>query len=160
MSTLFILDIDGTIADFGRRLKEAGPEPSRQDKAAYEKWVNLINRGMEDDTPVEGMQSLARGIIFLDTNEVVYLTGREEKHRKITEDWLERYKFHGKELVMRPDDNYQETHEFKEDAIDDMIVNFRPDAVVVIDDDQSGELEKVCKRRGWTFLKACSGSGK
>jgi hypothetical protein len=115
---------------------------------------------MEDDTPVEGMQSLARGIIFLDTNEVVYLTGREEKHRKITEDWLERYKFHGKELVMRPDDNYQETHEFKEDAIDDMIVNFRPDAVVVIDDDQSGELEKVCKRRGWTFLKACSGSGK
>jgi hypothetical protein len=160
MSVLFVVDIDGTLADFGRRLVEAGPEPSRADKKVYADWVFKIQN--EDtllaDKPVQGMKELIEELGRW--NEVVYLTGREEQWRKVTDTWLYENDFPGYGLIMRPDDNYQETAQFKEDVIDDLIINYRPNSVVIIDDDQSGELEKMCKRRGWTFLKAMSGSGK
>lgn len=163
MNTLFIIDIDGTIADHGRRIAKAGPEPSRSDKEAYFKWVATIQSedSLLEDKAISGMEDL---VSSLDNkilqNEVVYLTGREEQWRGVTERWFYENNFPDYGLIMRPDDDYRDTAAFKEDAIDDILINFRPNAVVVIDDDQSGELEKVCKRRGWTFLKAMSGSGK
>lgn len=162
MSTLFVVDIDGTIADFGRRLEKAGPEPVRSDKERYAKWVETINAELAADQPVPGMSSLLYALVCTNygDGDVVYLTGREEQLREITKQWIEHHiTAHPAELVMRPNDNCQEIHAFKEDAIDDLLINYLPNAVVVIDDDQSGELEKVCKRRGWTFLKAMSGSG-
>ena len=41
MKTLFIIDIDGTVAHAGKRFREAGPEPSRNDPAVYAVWVNF-----------------------------------------------------------------------------------------------------------------------
>ena len=35
-----------------------------------------------------------------------------------------------------------------------LVAEYRPDAVVVIDDDLRGTLAEVCKKNGWTFLKA------
>lgn len=151
------MDIDGTIADATERFKKAGAEPSRNDKEAYLKWVEAINTGMEDDVPVGHMAELCKTIA--DTHHFFYLTGREEKHRAVTVNWLEEMSFpESWKVIMRPNGNWQEMAEFKENAI--KTASFGATKIVVFDDDERGTLEKVCKRNGWIFLKARSGGQK
>jgi FMN phosphatase YigB (HAD superfamily) len=45
--------------------------------------------------------------------EVIGLTGRNERYRNETLDWLDTYEICLSELLMRPDDNYQPDHELK-----------------------------------------------
>ena len=42
MNTLFVFDIDATIADAGWRNKLAGPEPARKNWKEYKKWLGKI----------------------------------------------------------------------------------------------------------------------
>lgn len=152
MSTLFIIDIDATIADATERIKRAGTEPLRHNKEVYDAWVALVNSGMEDDRPVPGMVELTNS---LGSDSLVYLTSREVKHAATTASWLKKNGFPQGPLFMRPDGNYQETHEFKIQVIEELQDNFY--TIVVVDDDESGRLEQLCKERGYTFLKARSG---
>src|SRR5271163_1364626 len=146
MSTLFIIDIDATISDATERIKRAGTEPSRENKEVYNAWVSLVNSGMEKDAPVPGMQEMITRLSCI--YNIVYLTSREEKHRKITHNWLMLHDFpiYDTCLLMRPDVNYEEGPEWKVDQIDKMADGY--EAVVVIDDDESGRLEQLCKERG------------
>jgi hypothetical protein len=159
---LFVIDIDGTVADGTKRFKKAGPEPDRSNKAEYTKWVQAINTGIETDRLVIGMKelciSLSKGDAYRSIfNSVVFLTSREEKLRKTTQDWLDSCHLDGLKLVMRPTGNWEDTAILKERAIH-ILAEGKP--VVVIDDDEHSTLEAVCKKNGWTFLKARSGGQK
>lgn len=152
--TVVFLDIDGTIADCGWRFNKAGMEPKKRGKD-YSKWLREIQNPdmLRQDRPVRGMIGVAWGLY---TN-LIYLTGRSEIYREITEQWLCSKGFPTlPPLMMRPKGSRRSAGLFKQTAIDSVI---QPgDNVVVIDDDHTGELEAICKVRGWTFLKARSGS--
>ena len=151
---LFIIDIDGTVANGERRFKEAGPEPTREDKDRYFDWCRVINTGIENDDPVPGMATLVRACA--ETARVVYLTSREERHREATVRWLRQHGFPISQLIMRPNGSYAHTPDFKEASIN--AVKLDPEEmVVVIDDDEHGTIEAMCRRNGFTFLKARSG---
>jgi hypothetical protein len=161
MSTLFIIDIDGTIAHAGRRFKEAGPEPSRDDKAVYDVWVRNVQneRSLMEDQHVAGMKELVNALTYSRLN-VVYLTSREEKWRDVTERWLQHKYFESCPLVMREDGDYKEGAEYKEDSIKFLSRLYKADNVVVFDDDEHGTIEDKCHKNGWTMLKARSGGQK
>lgn len=161
MTTLFVLDIDGTLADATRRFKEAGPEPLKDDREAYDSWVARVQneQSLAEDKSIAGMQSLAWALSHYSFSRVVYLTSREEQWRLSTRTWLGEHGFPTVNLFMRGDGNYSETADFKEICIDAVAQAGQYSNVVVVDDDQDGSLEKTCKRRGWTFLKARSGGG-
>jgi hypothetical protein len=167
--TLFIIDIDGTIAHAGRRFKEAGPEPSRDDKAVYDVWVRNVQniKSLQEDQPIAGMaelvNSLHRATAFELGINIVYLTSREEKWRNVTEKWLEHnsYPLHKSyplvPLVMREDGDYKDSANFKESIIKFLSSLYKSTNVVVLDDDEHGTIEEKCHKNGWTMLKARSG---
>lgn len=160
MKTLFIIDIDGTIAHAGRRFAEAGTEPTRHYKDVYEAWVARVQNehSLMQDEPVAGMRTLCRALEHYPYSDTVFLTSREERWRKITNEWIKENGFPFTiKLVMRGDGNYSEGADFKEGAIDILMQAYRSTEVVVVDDDGQGTIEEMCKRRGWTFLKARSG---
>ena len=161
MKTLFIIDIDGTVAHAGKRFREAGPEPSRNDPAVYAVWVNNVQneRSLREDMTVPGMVCMINSL-NAGENQAVFLTSREEKWRKVTREWLTYRGFTHMPLVMRPDGNYQESAEFKEDHIRFLKGLYEAANIVVLDDDEHGTIEKKCHDNSWTFLKARSGGQK
>lgn len=159
---LIFVDIDGTCTNAARRFKRAGKEPKGRGPAYY-KWLAKVQtpRSLMADKPVAGMQRLVSALDSSgDVNDTVYLTGREEIHRRLTLTWLEDQGFPSLPLIMRPIGNIQSNGEFKEKVILGLTarLGLRKEPVVVIDDDHTGEIEIVCRKHGWTFLKARSGS--
>lgn len=160
MKTLVVLDIDGTIADATERFEAAGPEPERSNKEEYLSWLDRIqdHGRLAADRKVPGMVDLAAAIGSSPCTKLIYLTSREEKYRTTTHKWLVHHRFPNATLYMRPTDDWRSGAQLKEDFINIVLSN--EDvwmSVVVIDDDQNGEIEKICKKNSWTFLKARSG---
>jgi len=151
---LLVVDVDCTIANGAARVAKAGPEPSRDDKEAYVKWVETVNSGVESDLPVPGMKTLLESLAG-SRAIILYLTSREEKLRNVTKHWLFEHGFPSAPLFMRPNDCWMSTAELKEIAIS--LFKQGQTEVVVLDDDEHGTIEEMCKRRGFTFLKARSG---
>jgi hypothetical protein len=148
---LVVFDIDMTIANGTRRALAAGPEPDRaKDPARYEAWKNAINAGVEHDMPIPGMLELVTAMA--DYN-AVYLTARGSDLRSQTRDWLKANGFPDLMLFMRAQSDFRSSAKFKEYVIQKLIVA-EHESVIVVDDDERGELAKVCKLRGWTMLKA------
>lgn len=154
---LVVIDIDGTIADAGRRFKEAGPEPSRHNWKAYTAWVESVQneQSLLEDAPVPCMLNMVSSLAK--EHHLIYLTSREEQWRSVTRKWLKAHKFPERPLLMRPNGSRIETAELKEERIQHCQGD---EQVLVIDDDEHGTLEAVCKKHGWVFLKARSGGQK
>ena len=154
--TLFVLDIDGTLADASMRMQGAGPEPKRIDEVEYQAWLERIQSAetLINDPVVPGMCSLAWALEN-HWDVAVYLTARVERFRAVTQNWLIKHNFPEFKLLMRNEGNVMESAEFKEVVIKYYKDFYRREHVVVIDD--NSELVSACKRNGWTFLRAMSG---
>lgn len=154
---LIVVDIDGTVADGTKRFHKAGPEPDRSNRDDYDRWVHIVNTGIENDSVVWNMKEFVNTFSLASYHKVVFLTSREEKLRSITNTWLSKNGFSNYSLVMRPTGCYDDTATLKERAIQFLAEGL---PVIVVDDDEPGTLETVCKNHGWTFLKARSGGQK
>lgn len=88
---LAIIDIDGVVADVRHRLRHIARRPKDWD-AFFEAAV--------DDPPHEAGIAVVERLV--DDHEVIFLTGRPERCRIDTEQWLERHGIGGHELLMRP----------------------------------------------------------
>lgn len=98
MNRWIICDIDGTIADNARRVHLV-PD-----------W-DAFHADMENDPPYEHVVNL---IHILDDADyaILFLTGRPEKYRPQTRQWLDSYGLYH-ECLMRPDDNYMKAPDLK-----------------------------------------------
>jgi hypothetical protein len=156
--TLFVLDIDGTLADATRRMQKAGPEPKREGNLdAYNEWLSKVQNhiSLMNDKPVDGMVCFANALHKY--GPTIYLTAREETYRETTRYWLDLHGFPMADLVMRPPGNLEESGPLKEKIIRMALPTYNCTAAVVVDDDGRGDIEQVCKKNGWAFLKARSG---
>lgn len=156
---IVFMDIDGTIANATERFKKAGPEPKERGKE-YSAWLQRVQNELllTQDEPVKGMKALCYAFSHNPVTSLVYLTGRSEIYREVTEDWLFKHRFpqfHAP-LLMRPKQNRQGNGILKERLIKAYLQNSKED-VIVIDDDYNGDIEEMCLRNGYTFLKARSG---
>lgn len=149
------MDIDATIADATERLRKAGPEPSRRNKKEYLLWLDRVQNkeSLLEDSAVPGMKALCDLAV---KSRLVYVTSREKKWKTITKQWLKMHNFPSACLMMRPNECWVGSGKLKETIIKDLL-SYKNDEVIVVDDDERGDLEKVCKKNGWTFLKARSG---
>lgn len=87
---LAIVDVDGVVADVRHRLHHLESRPKD--------WASFFATADDDPPLTEGV---ARVRALLADHDVVYLTGRPERLRGVTERWLERHGIAGTRLVMR-----------------------------------------------------------
>lgn len=154
---LYVVDLDGTILDNRPRLKKAGPEPSRSDLSAYLRWLDVLmdHEVLPQDKALPGMRNLVWALWSAMQQEgsrdkVIYLTARNEALREVTSKWLGTQGFPTLDLFMRGADDVQSDYTLKRS----LIRSFSTGNVVIIDDDPSGNLARICREEGWTMLKA------
>jgi FMN phosphatase YigB (HAD superfamily) len=135
--SLILIDIDGTLADTWSRDVPA------------DKWEQGLEKVSVKRDPVA---LLAYSILQSYPGELFIVTGRHEKLRSVTLEWLNSeflspgMKVDTSVLVMRPDDYVGHAHEWKIDYIN----NVNP--FLVIDDDPP--VIKHCKNMGIQVIEA------
>lgn len=91
MGGIAVFDIDGVLADVRHRLHHLRRRPKR--------WDLFFALAVDDAVLTPG-QEMARAAVDSGL-EVVYSTGRPERYRRDTADWLRRQGFPGGDLHMR-----------------------------------------------------------
>jgi len=105
---MVIFDIDGTLADARHRLHHIQKKPKD--------WDAFFD-AMGDDEPRWDVVDVAAMYAKKRKMHIALLTGRPEKYRDITEQWLEFYGVPYHSLTMRPHGVRTDDHVLKTDAI-------------------------------------------
>ena len=123
-----IIDIDNTLSIATDRFKQAEQENGKTDWDFVHAPENLIK-----DKPNLPMIELAKN--YKENNfEVIVLTGRPESTKKITKEWLQKYKIPYDKLYMRSwEDNFLKAPDFKRKIYETEI---KENVFCAYDDDQ------------------------
>lgn len=119
---LAVLDIDGVLADVRHRLHHLQQRPKD--------WPAFFAAAELDPTLPAGV-TLAGELAA--AYEVVYLTGRPERHRESTAGWLERHRLPHGALVMRADGDHRPARLAKLDLLTALAAEAT--VAVIVDDD-------------------------
>jgi len=117
-----VVDIDGVVADVRHRLGLLAERPKR--------WDAFFAAAPEDATLPEGV---ALVLALRQEHEVVWLTGRPERNRAITESWLRKHGLPLGRLLMRRDDDRRPARHGKREALRALSTERR--IALVVDDD-------------------------
>lgn len=136
MKNIVIVDIDGTIAKIGERVKYLTVDPKD--------WDSFYNDSFKDE-PIPEMCGLVR--IIFNAYTIIFCTGRREKCRETTAQWLEEYVclFAGKSvLLMRKDGDFRSDTIVKPELIREAGIGFNDIAFILED--------RACMVKKWREL--------
>ena len=118
-----VFDIDGVVADVRHRLHYLSRRPKD--------WDGFFGAAADDPALEVG---LALVVDMARTYDIVWLTGRPARLRRLTSSWLERHGLEAGELHMRSDRDRRPARLFKLDELRKLAA--RPVAAFVDDDDE------------------------
>ena len=141
---IYIFDVDGTLMDIDHR---------RHFVEGDKKDFKSFFAAMDQDTPRPEIFDLAHKCSQSVADEVIVVSGRNERHRLITEVQLKDLRY--RQLILRPDDNYEPDYVFKQSVLDMLIEHgLKPDMVF---DDRPSVIDMwrkngipCCDVGGWT----------
>jgi hypothetical protein len=108
---LYVFDIDGTIADISHRLHFI-TKPEKD-------WTAFYLAAAEDQ-PIWDTITVARALAKAG-HRVIYITGRSEDIRGITNAWLLKYRVPQGSLYMRKANDYREDFQVKSEILDKIL---------------------------------------
>jgi len=153
---VLLLDVDGTLADHERRIREAGPEPDRvKNPEEHDAWIARVqsDESLALDPVIPLMPFLVQRLSS--HMNIVYLTARTNEHVEVTLRWLQSKGFPTNcELLMRDPSDKRTTAAYKDSAVKHVKEVYRTNKIIAIDDDLTGELHAVYAGHGVTFLKS------
>lgn len=129
-----MFDIDGVLADVTHRLHHLRARPQR--------WERFFAAADVDPLLDEGAERLREAQVDFD---VVYLTGRPERNRRLTERWLAQHDLPTGPLYMREDDDYRPARMMKREVLR-RLARTR-EVASVLDDDPA--VVRVLSDDGW-----------
>jgi hypothetical protein len=94
--TIAVIDIDGVVADVRHRLSTLRHRPPR--------WDLFFDYADEDPLLEVGAQLVHK---LAEEHTIIWLSGRPEHLRDVTEDWLAQYKLPGDRLELRYPHDYR-----------------------------------------------------
>ena len=103
-----LFDIDGTLANIEHRRNYVA-----QDKPDWKSF----NAEMGADTPNAPIVALYKSLWASDAYELILVTGRNERSRSLTEQWLTWNEIPFDQILMRPDDDFRADHIIKEEIL-------------------------------------------
>lgn len=146
MKNTIVVDIDGTIAKVGDRLKYLQQEKKDWD-AFYEHC--------DEDEPIK---DIIEFVTLMQSHKynIVYCTGRRESMRKKTEDWLFNNTWYTKKckLLMRKDNDWRPDTEVKPELLAN--AGITPDNVWFILEDRDSVVVKL-RSLGFRVLQVADG---
>jgi hypothetical protein len=102
----FIFDIDGVLSNPSHRIEHA----------KNKQWDEFHEKSFLDD-PIAASIEICKAIDVKNESSIIFMTGRPEKFRKITEKWLKDKLFNGIErtlnLIMRPEGDFRKSSHYK-----------------------------------------------
>ena len=117
-----VVDIDGVLADVRHRLHHVTGRPKD--------WRAFFAGAGDDGLLTEGEHTARR---LAEVYEVVYLSGRPERLRAVTQGWLDRHDLPPGRLVLRPYADYRPASVWKVEQLESL-AGTRTVAVLVDDD--------------------------
>lgn len=127
MADVAVIDIDGVVADVRHRLHHLQrPGPGR--------WDAFFRAAARDKLLPEGaalVEDLAR------TQTIVWLTGRPEHLRAVTEDWLSAHGLPAGRLLMRPNSDRRPAVDYKRSALRRLAAEPDIRITALVDDDNA-----------------------
>ena len=146
-SSFIIFDIDGTLANIGHRLYHIKSE--KQD------W-DSFNDAMVDDILHRHIAEIYYrmcNIRYMNNYGSIFVTGRPETHRKMTEDWLMKHNLIPNYLFMRPAGDYRSDVEIKAEIYHKYI---EPAEILFVVDDRDAVV-KMWRMKGLKCLQCQKG---
>lgn len=134
-----VIDIDGVVADVRHRLQHVESEPKD--------WWAFFHGADDDPLLDEGADTVRQ---LAEVYEIVYLSGRPEWLRGVTEDWLSRHALPAGRLMLRPHRDHRPARLFKVEALRTLA---RSRTVVVLVDDDPRVLDEA-RDAGFDVLPA------
>lgn len=119
-AVLAVFDIDGVVADVRHRLHHL----------RRRRWNRFFAEAGADPLLAEGARLVAD---FARDHDIVWLTGRPDRLRPVTESWLQRHRLPGRELHMRPEGDYRPARDYKLQVLD----RLAPRGIATLVDDDS-----------------------
>jgi len=120
-----VIDIDGVVADVRHRLHHLARSDGRT--RGGKNWPRFFAEAGDDPLLAHGAQVAAD---LAAHHAIVWLTGRPEWLRDVTELWLARHRLPGGALIMRPSNDRRPARTFKVE-----ILRRLPAVAVLVDDD-------------------------
>jgi len=129
---LAVIDVDGVVADVRHRLHLIEDRPKR--------WEEFFARAADDPPLADGVD-LVRELAA--DHDVVWLTGRPERNRALTERWLAEHVLPDRPLLMRPDRDFRPARLTKREQLRGLrreravglVVDDDPDVVATLTED-------------------------
>jgi len=119
---LAVVDIDGVVADVRHRLHHVAGRPKD--------WPAFFAAAADDGVLAEGAETARR---LAEVYDLVYLSGRPERLRRVTEQWLDEHGLPQGRLLLRPADDYRPSRLYKVEALRSLAADRT--VVVLVDDD-------------------------
>jgi phosphoglycolate phosphatase-like HAD superfamily hydrolase len=143
--TLYIFDIDGTLADVEHRRHYVTNKPKN-----WKAW----NANLHLDEPVKALVTL-NNTLFDSGATVLICSGREEDVRQPTEEWLAEHGVQYHEFLMRPAKNYERDDIIKGRMADHIESVYGPISMVFDDRDQ---VVAMWRKRGILCAQVAEGN--
>ncbi|MHA6784421.1 phosphatase domain-containing protein [Pseudonocardia saturnea] len=131
---LAVFDVDGVLADVTHRLHHLRARPQR--------WERFFQTADRDPLLDEGAQRLRAALV---DHDVLYLTGRPERTRRLTERWLARHDLPTGPLIMREDHDTRPARWLKREVLRKLAQD--REIASMIDDDPA--VVAVLEADGW-----------
>jgi phosphoglycolate phosphatase-like HAD superfamily hydrolase len=119
---LAVVDIDGVVADVRHRLRHVAGRPKD--------WDAFFAAAGDDTLLAEGAHVVRR---LAEVYDIVYLSGRPERLRQVTERWFADHELPAGELRLRRDDDFRPARVYKLQALRRLADTRR--VAVLVDDD-------------------------
>ena len=139
LQRLVIFDLDGTLVDV---------TSVRHNVEGKKKDFDKFHKESLSCPPYKKVLSLNKTLQESADICIVILTGREEKYRSLSEQWLEINSISYSALLMRPNHDFRKNVEVKKEIYDDYKSNFFP--YLAIDD--TPELRELWKEVGFSLV--------
>lgn len=139
---LVIFDIDGTLADISQRIHHIRNRPKNWD---------AFNAGMAKDKAIHSMIRLCN-ILYTAGLHIILCSGRDERNRPETVEWLKQQGVNYHELWLRKDNDKRQDAVIKRE----MLQNVDKSRILFIVEDRSRVVE-MWRSEGLTCLQCAPG---
>ena len=142
---IVIFDIDGTLADIRHRLHHI--------KDGGRNWDGFFEAAV-DDKPIKQMIELLKSLMDY---RVILVSGRPERIRKLTGDWLEKHQmtmgdYDYEDLYMRPDGDHRPDYVLKKEILGKIREDYPGEEVLFVVDDRPSVV-KMWREEGLICLQ-------